>query len=81
MRLRELETGVKAWSFSSSKCVQEACSNVDRELKRRFENKDRFGTASGLGRQGSGPDAPLTTDYRPELDVAKELEVNDAACC
>ena len=79
MRLRELETGVRAWSFSNSKHVQEACSDVDRELKRRFENKDRFGMPKGLGKQGSGPDAPLTTDYRPELDMSKELEVNDAA--
>ena len=68
-----------AWSFSSSKYVQEACSNVDRELRRRFKNNNRFGTVNGLGKASSGPDAPLSTDYRPELDMTKELEVNEAA--
>ena len=78
MRLVELETGVKAWAFSSSKHVQQAANNVDTELRKRFKGSDEFGDAGGLNLKKI-PSAPLRTDYCPELDVSPELNPNDAA--
>ena len=67
-----------AWAFSSSKYAQEAAKNADAELKKRFNNNEKFGDKHGLR---GNPKAPLKTDYRPELDMPPELNAIDAAYC
>ena len=76
LRQVEVEPGILAWAFSSSKYVQEAVKNVDAELKKRFNNNEKFGNKHGLR---GNPKAPLKTDYRPELGMPPELNVIDAA--
>ena len=61
----ELENGVKAWAFGSSQYVQAAVKNVEEYLSKE-ENK-RW----KLPRKA---ETPLSTSYRPELDVTPELD-------
>ena len=66
-----LENGVEAWTFSSSQYVQAAVKNVEtylnqEEMKKRWKMPAKAGT-------------PLTTTYRPELDVSPELEPTESA--
>ena len=64
----QLINGVKAWAFSSSQYVQTAVKNVEAYL----DAQD-----SKHWQMPSKADTPLTTTYRPELDVSRELNVAD----
>lgn len=67
MRKVVLDNGVGAWAFGSSQYVQAAVKNLENQLKERGEQLPRRAKA------------PLTTDYRPEVDVSPELSPTDAA--
>ena len=66
----QLENGVWAWSFSSLQYVQSAIKNVE-EYVTRSENSHL--------KIPSKAETPLTTSYRPELDVSPELTTRDSA--
>ena len=70
VRKVQLENGVNAWAFSSSQYVQTAVKNVEAYL----DSQD-----SKHWKMSSKVDTPLTTTYRPELDISRELNVADAA--
>ena len=61
-----LENGVKAYSFSCSKYVQAAVNNVTDHLEK-----------IGL-KLPSRTKTPLSSNYRPEIDVSPELNATDA---
>ena len=63
----ELNNGVHAWAFSSSRYSTEAVKNVDLHLA-----KNGF----KLPRKA---ETPLKTSYRPEIDTTPELIPNNAA--
>ena len=67
MRIVTMENGAKAWSFGSSQYVQSAVKNVEKYLNDR-----------GMKMVASAR-TPLSSNYRPELDVTKELDSTDAA--
>jgi len=67
MRKITLENGAKAWAFSSSQYVQAAVSNVEDYLRERHL---QLPTKSNT---------PLSSNYRPEIDVSPELNEIDAA--
>ena len=69
VRKVELDSGVKAWSFSSSQYVQAAVKNVETHLEKP-EVKWRMPTRA---------ETPLRTSYRPELDTSPELGPTDSA--
>ena len=60
VRKVQLENGVYAWAFSSSQYVQTAVKNVEAYLD--SQDNKRW-------KMPSKADTPLTTTYRPELDV------------
>ena len=62
-----LENGVKAYSFGSSKYVQAAVNNVADHLEK-----------AGM-KLPSRTKTPLSSNYRPEIDVSPELNATDAA--
>ena len=62
-----LANGKDAWTFISSQYIQAAVTNVEAHLKRSNES---------LPRRAS---SPLSTNYRPELDISTELSFRDAA--
>lgn len=68
MRQVKLENGMNAWTFSSSQYVQAAVSNVETYL-----------TQKGLKFQSRAPNTPLSSNYRPEVDVTPELGPVEAA--
>ena len=68
----QLENGVWAWSFSSSQDVQSAVKNVE-EYVGKSENSHL--------KIPSKAERPLTTSYRPELDVSPKLTPRDSAYC
>ena len=70
VRKVQLENGVNAWVFTSSQYVQTAVKNVETYLN---------SEASKCWKMPNKADTPLTTSYRPELDVSRELNVDDAA--
>jgi len=70
VRKVQLENGVSAWSFSSSQYVRSAVENVETYLSRE-ENKH--------WKMPAKADTPLTTTYRPELDISPELGAVDGA--
>ena len=55
------EDGTKAWSFSSAQYVKSAVNNVVSTLEKKGETLPRRS------------DTPLSSGYRPELDVSPEL--------
>ena len=63
------DNGVWAWSFSSSHYVQSAIKNVEAYVGRP-ENSHL--------KMPSKAETPLTTSYRPELDVLSELMSRDS---
>ena len=65
----QLENGVWAWSFSSSQYVHSAIKNVEEYLGK-FKNSHL--------KILSKAETPLTTSYRPELDVSPELKPRDS---
>ena len=56
------ENGVNAWVFSSSQYVQTAVKNVEAYLKSEDSKHLKMPDMA---------DTPLTTTYRPELDVSR----------
>ena len=62
-----LDNGVNAWSLGSSQYVQAAVKNVERHLQ-------EIG-----GKLPTKATTPLSSDYRPEVDVSNELEAEEAA--
>ena len=64
----QLENGVWAWSFSSSQYVQSAIKNVEEYIGRPENSHLKI---------PSKAETPLTTSYRPELDVSSELMPRD----
>jgi len=67
MRQVELENGAKAWAFSSAQYCKAAVDNVEKYLKEKGEVL-----------QVKAP-TPLSSGYRPELDVSPELGDADAS--
>lgn len=63
----ELDNGVKCWAFGSSQYVQEAVKNVETWLGR---------SNRSLPRKAEQPFKP---GYRPELDVSRELNHEEAS--
>ena len=70
VRKIQLENGVWAWSFSSSQYIQSAVKNVE-EYVGKSENSHL--------KIPSKAETPLTTSFRPELDVLPELMPRDSA--
>ena len=70
VRKLQLENVVHAWAFSSFQYVQTAVRNVEAYLL--TENSKHW-------KMPNKADTPLTTTYRPELDVSRELNETDAA--
>ena len=66
MRKVQLENGLYAWAFGSSQYVQAAVNNVETYLR---------GKHLVLPTRA---DTPLSSNYRPELDVSPELSDDDA---
>ena len=66
----KVRKGVNPWAFSSSQYVQTAVNNVAAYLM--SEDSKRW-------KMPNKADTPLTTTYRPELDVSRELNKADAA--
>ena len=66
----QLENSVWAWSFSSSQYVQSAIKNVEAYVGRPKNSHLKI---------PSKAETPLTTSYRPELDVLSELMPRDSA--
>ena len=67
LRLVTLANGVKAWAFGSHQYVHAAVKNVQEHLAKK-----------GMKLPYSAPN-PLSTNYRPEVDVTPELGEADAA--
>lgn len=68
LRKVELENGLYAWAFGSSQYVNAAVNNVETYL----ENEKADPLPKNVR-------APLSTDYRPEVDVTTALSVKDAS--
>ena len=68
MRQVELNNDAKAWSFSSSQYVQSAVKNVEACLR---EKPCKFPTGK--------VEAPFTSEYLPEIDFTRELDVIEYA--
>ena len=68
-KLREvtLENGNKAWAFGSSQYVQSAVQNVEDHLAK-----------SGEKLPYKAP-TPLSSGYRPEIDVSSKLRDSEAS--
>ena len=69
LRLRELANGVKAWGFSSTQCVKAAVANVEKQLRDEGWKSPNKATT------------PLTSNYRPELDVTAESDPQGMSHC
>ena len=69
LRKVQLDNGVWAWAYSSSQYVQAAVKNVEDYLAKE-ENK--------LWKFPKNAETPMTTSYRPELDVSPELRPSEA---
>ena len=70
VRKVQLENGVWAWSFSLSQYVQSAIKNVEEYVGKSKNSHLKI---------PSKAETPLTTSYRPELDVSPELTPRDSA--
>ena len=70
VRKVQLENGVNAWAFNSSQYVQKAVKNVEAYLN---------SEARKHWKMPNKADTPLTTSYRPESDILRVLNVDDAA--
>ena len=64
MRQVELDNGFKAWDFGSYQYVQAAVKNVEEYLKK--HSKKPLPTKGHMN--------PLTSNYRPDIDISPELE-------
>ena len=79
LREVELETGVKAWAFGSHQYVQAAVNNVVEHLSKKSLGMPKANQASKGHRLPHKAPNPLSTDYRPEIDVTPELGEDDAS--
>ena len=70
VRKVQLENSVYAWAFSSSQYVQTLVKNVEAYM---------MSEDSKCWKMPNKADTPLSTTYRPELDISRELNVADAA--
>ena len=70
VRKVQLENGVWAWNFSLSQYVQSAIKNVEKYVGKSKNSHLKI---------PSKAETPLTTSYRPELDVSPELTPRDSA--
>ncbi len=61
-------SGVQAWLQSPSKCIQEAVRNAEMYYTERFQSKFLNKVSS-----------PFATGYRPEMDITKGLNTEDAS--
>ena len=68
VRKLDLENGAKAWAFSSSQYVQAAVKNVKSYL-----------STQDMWKMPTRAQTPMTTSYRPELDVTLELDPSMAS--
>ena len=68
VRQVELDNGSKAWAFGSSQYVRAAVKNVESYL----EKQDKW-------KMPKKAETPMTTSYRPEIDVSPELPPIEAA--
>ena len=75
VRKVELKTGEICWAFSSSEYVREACNNVQVYLKQR--NGDDKLQECKHHMPNKAP-APMSNEYRPEIDISPELNATDA---
>ena len=62
----DLPNGVMAWTWSSSKYVQEAIRNVEPELAKRVK------------RLRKGMHTPFSANYRPEIDTSPQCDDEDS---
>lgn len=62
-----LPNGAEGWGISSSKYIQDAIANLERKMLER-----------GL-KLRPNLKAPISSNYRPELDISPELSLTDAA--
>ena len=67
LRLKELENGIKAWAFGSSQYIQSVVKNLESYIAKKGLNLRPRATT------------PITSGYRPELDVSTELDPDDAS--
>ena len=67
MRQVKLATGKRAWAFGSAKYVKAATTNVIEQLKK---------IGKSLPKRAK---TPLSSNYRPELDMSPTLDAADAA--
>ena len=67
LSLEELPNGAKAWALSSSKYIQDSIANLEKKM-----------LTKGL-KIRPNVRAPLSSNYRPELDSSDELDVEDAS--
>ncbi len=67
LRLVTLDNGVKAWAFGSCQYVQSAVKNVEEHLAKIGEKLPYKAPT------------PLSSGYRPEIDVSPELGEADAS--
>ena len=69
MRQVELDNGVKVWAVGSSQYVHAAVRHVEEYLKK--HSKKPLPTKGHMN--------PLTSNYRPEIDISPELEPQDGS--
>jgi hypothetical protein len=62
-----LENGVMAWAFGSCQYVQSAVRNVEEHLQAKGDEKLPYKAPT-----------PLSSGYRPEIDISPELKDDDA---
>ena len=67
LAVEEMPNVAKAWGISSSKYIQDSIKNLERKLE-----------IKGI-KLRPNVKAPLSSDYRPELDASPELSIEDAA--
>lgn len=67
LSIEELPNGAKAWGISSSKYIQDSIKNLELKL-----DKKNLKLRSNVK-------APLSKDYRPELDSSPELNAEDSS--
>ena len=63
----QLPNGVEAYAASTSQYIQNAVKNIEQHLKARGMSLNR------------GGETPMSSTYRPELDISPELDSADAA--
>ena len=76
VRKVELDSGEMCWAFSLSQYVGEARRNVPNYLKER--NGDAYVQKCTYFMPKKVP-APMSNEYRPKIDISRELNAADAA--